>query len=110
MSKRKTKKVPKFNPQKDEKVYVCYDGKMGRCVPGKVLDTNEDEVLVEFDEWAGDQKGVKHWFKRESENHFGSFVPVKDSLMMMLFGPEEAPGDWYSVISKEDYEHIHEYD
>ncbi len=104
--RKKKRKEPSFNPQKDDIVYVCYDGKMGRCVKGKVLDTAEDEVLVEFDEWSGEGKGIQHWFKRESENHFGGFVPVKESLMKMLFGSE---GDWYSVISKADYEHVHEY-
>jgi len=79
---------------------------MGRCVPGKVLDTVEDEVLVEFDAWLGEGKDIQHWLKRESANHFDRFVIVKDSLMKMLF---DLPGDWYSVISKVGYDHVHEY-
>jgi len=86
-----------FKPKVGTTVSVCYDGKLGRAVDGIVLKTRKNKILVEFDEWAGDMKGIRHWFKRTGGQSFGDFVPVDGSLMNMLF---DSPGDWYSVFKR----------
>ncbi len=78
-----------------DNVQVRYDGKRGRGVPGEVLDVAHNKILVRFDEWAGDEKGIEHWFPLDANGDYGGYVPVKDSLIKILFG---AKGDWYSVV------------
>ena len=90
----------KWKPAKGELVYPCYDGKWGRAVHGEVVRTLFFGMFiqVQMDEWAGDERGLKPWFRRKSDRHYGGFVKVRDSLMRAWFG---LPGDWYSVLKKE---------
>lgn len=87
----------KWEPQIGEEVYPCYDGKWGRAVHGIVVAVDEDKIQVRMDQWAGDEKNLTPWFKRESEYHFGGFVDIQDSLMRKMFGLK---GDWYSILPK----------
>lgn len=87
----------KFNPKIGDKVRVCYDGKSGRAVIGKVTDSKNDHVRVQFQEWAGDYI-LQSWFSRHTDKSFGAFVSVPESLMRSAFG---CPGDWYSVYPLE---------
>ena len=87
--------MKKFKPKLNEKVSVCYDGKTGRMVEGRVLSIKGFMILVQFKEWASEnEKEITCWFPRKNDFSYGRFVPVEDSLMKKLFG---AKGDWYSV-------------
>ena len=83
-----------FDPKKGDTVAVCYDGKLGRYVKGKVLKRRGFAVLVKFDEWAGDTKNIEKWFVRITDWSFGGWVDVDKSLMRGFLG---CPGDWYGV-------------
>jgi len=86
-----------FNPQKGDFVKVCYDGKWGRAVDGVVKARRGFAVLVEFTQWAEPQTApVQNWFVRTSDDSFGGYLRVKDSLMRALVG---TAGDWYSVLA-----------
>lgn len=89
-----------FEPKKNDVVNVCYDGKLGRKVEGKVISRKGFAVLVEFIEWASDShKKVQNWFVRTSPDSFGGYLRVPDSFMKTLVG---TPGDWYSVYDIND--------
>ena len=96
-----------------EKVWVCYDGKGSRRVPGKVVFSLGLFILCRFKEWAKGEEIITAWFPiiyyhdKDYKKHgkrvdtfiyksYGKFVKVKHSLMKLLFG---ASGDWYSVVS-----------
>jgi len=87
-----------FDPRPGETVRVCYDGKAGRAVPGKVLKRRKNKIQVEFCEWAENNPPITWWFERQNDQSFGSFVNVEQSLMKAAFG---CPGDWYSVYPEE---------
>ncbi len=91
-----------------DEVAVCYDGKWGRRVKGRVLCGKKGTmILVEFQQ-RGEETILQHWFRRRrggkntlggKQYYFGGFVPVDGSLMRSLFG---TPGDWYSVWKWEE--------
>lgn len=90
----------KFSPKKGDKVWVCYDGKASRAVDGLVLQHRGFAIQVQFDQYVGDEKNIKQWFVRTSNESFGAYVSVEKSIMRGLFG---LPGDWYSILEpKED--------
>jgi hypothetical protein len=49
-------------------VWPCYDGKMGRGVPGIVVKTKQKAVLVHFKPWVSDDpnKILEVWFRRRA--------------------------------------------
>jgi len=92
-----------FNPKKNDKVLVCYDGKLGRSSEGVVLKRRGFALLVEFKEWEPlcdtPEQSVKCWFVRISKRAFGGYLRKRDSFMQKLVG---TPGDWYSIYNMED--------
>ena len=89
-----------FNPQKNDKVLVCYDGKLGRASEGIVRMRRGFALLVEFTQWEEPQTlPVRCWFVRISPEAFGGYLRTRDSLMRLLVG---TPGDWYSVFSVQE--------
>jgi hypothetical protein len=97
-------RTPNWTPKVGDKVRVCYDGKLGRCEEGTVLETKGFAVKVRYIPWAADpgQGEVEQWFVRHNENAFGGYLrepKIDFSLMRALVG---TPGDWYSVYPLED--------
>ena len=89
--------MKKFNPKKNDIVYVCYDGKLGRKVEGVVLINRGFAIKVRFKLWV-EKEIVEQWFVRVSDEAYGAYVRQEGSLMKALMG---TPGDWYSVYAKE---------
>jgi len=86
-----------FDTQKNDKVLVYYDGKLGRASEGIVKMRRGFAFLVEFIQWEEPQTTpVQCWFVHISPEAFGGYLHVKDSLMRLLVG---TLGDWYSVFS-----------
>jgi hypothetical protein len=83
------------------KFYACYDGKMGRAMPVKVLKKRGCFMLVEFTLWASKPaKRVRVWFPPDG----GAWVRHDHSLMAKLypiFSVKEMPGDWYRLVPAE---------
>jgi hypothetical protein len=84
-----------FDPKKEDRVFVCYDGKWGRRQVGRVIKRRGFAVQVEFPKFADNNHVVTNWFVRISPQAFGGYVRSQDSLMKMMF---KLPGDWYSVF------------
>jgi len=93
------KNYPKFNPKEGDLVRVCYDGKSGRAVVGKILKRRGFAIQVEFKDWV-EQEPSTNWFIRISQWAFGGHLRSKHSLMNKLFG-KSCPGDWYSVYAED---------
>jgi hypothetical protein len=88
--------MSKFNPLKDDLVYVCYDGKIGRKKIGTVKQRRGFAILVEFVPYDSEgERLVECWFIRRSDQSFGGYLKSDDSLMKSMFGTK---GDWYSVF------------
>lgn len=101
MTGNKYKKADRnLKPKKGDLVSVCYDGKWGRAVVGKVVQSRGFAIKVEFPESDGGEV-LTAWFVRLGPNRFGAFVrQVERSIMRFLFG---LPGDWYSVYHIDVY-------
>jgi hypothetical protein len=90
-----SKALKNLNPKKGDLVSVCYDGKWGRAVIGKVIQKRGFAIQVEFSEYANEKHIVKAWFVRTSNKSFSAFVKVENSIMKTLFN---LPGDYYKVL------------
>lgn len=87
-----------------DKVAVCYDGKLGRRVPGIVTKTrNGHHIRVRFTPYlSDDNQPVEAWFRVDNIAEFGfgkrkrfcGWAQYDGMLMPMLMGFK---GDWYSV-------------
>lgn len=90
--------MKKFNPKKNDIVYVCYDGKWGRKIEGVVVVSRGFAIKVRFKLYA-EKEIIENWFVRISDEAYGGYVrQVVNSVMRGLLG---LPGDWYSVYEKE---------
>jgi hypothetical protein len=97
-------KVPYWQPKKGEAVRVCYDGKLGRCDEGEVLEVRGFAIKVVYLPWACEpgQGPVEQWFVRIRGNAFGGYLRepyIEYSFMKNALGE---PGDWYSVYPMDD--------
>jgi len=88
-----------------DEVAVCYDGKWGRRVKGKVIKTHNGHHITVRHPLYADEGVVETRFRRKDRGRyarkriFSGWVRHSDALMPMLFG---APGDWYSVVKWRD--------
>ncbi len=80
---------------------ACYDNKWIRGTPGRVVATRKGSaILVEFKEYAKNEKVVAWFSKKKSSkkwggsNHFAGYAKVENSIMAGFFG---LPGDYYTI-------------
>ena len=71
--------MKKFNPKKNDIVYVCYDGKLGRKVEGVVLINRGFAIKVRFKLWV-EKEIVEQWFVRVSDEAYGAYVRQEGSI------------------------------
>jgi hypothetical protein len=76
-------------------VWPCYDGKMGRAVPGIVIRTGQNhKVLVRFTPYAAEQPGtIDVWFKR-SLNTQDPYWSVNGHNNVQKFAPRHKFSAW----------------
>jgi hypothetical protein len=91
----------RWNPTINDKIIACYDEKVARFVPAKIIAVRGCFIQVEYKAWASDDGVVyKQWMPRISEIGFGGYLRTKEpGVMSMMF---ECPGDWYSVFRLSD--------
>lgn len=75
--------------------YACYDGKLGRATPAKIIKRRGCFNLFEFALYEKEKPLVQEWF---ANNSSGKYVVYDDALMPRLFGIKRCPGDWYGII------------
>jgi len=93
-----------WKPKITDKIISCYDGKVARFVPAKIIAVRGCFIQVEYSPYISDDTNVyQQWMTRISEIGFGGYLRTKKpGLMTMLFGKNECPGDWYSVFRLSD--------
>lgn len=86
-----------------DKVWLYYDGKMGRSTTGKCTKVRGFAILVEFKGWS-DKKNHECWFVISKDNRYykkpwwkGYVRDVENSVHVHL----GFPGDFYSVFSED---------
>jgi hypothetical protein len=102
-------------------VWPCYDGKLGRAVPGIVVRTNQHNmVLVRFSPWIDDDNKVLDvWFRRRANTQdadssklghnkvrlfgqrydFNAWVREDETMNMFIGGNQ---GSYYSLCTDSD--------
>lgn len=87
--------MKRFKPKSGDRVYLYYDGKLGREVEGVITRSSGFWVDVAFSPWAGDGERVSIRAVRRSPEHFGGYLrgAGEAGIMRMLGGK----GDYYSV-------------
>lgn len=89
---------------KTERVYACYDGKIGRAVPVRVIKRRGFATLCEFRTWTTPHIKVRAWF-----SNGGAWVRSESALMPLLGFIREARetgGDWYSLVPQSRFDEI----
>lgn len=77
-------------------VWPCYDAKMGRAVPGVVIATRQNKmVLVRFKPWVSEDKDkmMEVWFRRRPNVH-ESYWSVTGNNKKSLYGPRYLWSAW----------------
>lgn len=80
------------NLRRSAVVLVCYDGKQGRAVPGKVIRTRKGAVTVEFPRYAGTELLRLRFVGGEAYDRGGI---VQDGIARLAGVGGRARGDLY---------------
>ena len=85
-----------WKPQKNDKVFVCYDGKYGRRQVGIIIKRQPSTLTIKFHDNIS-EKDIVFKVNRKRGNQYNGWAIHDDTLMDRLFGSNRCPGDYYSV-------------